>query len=101
MASKSHQSSEQIPDRVQEPAATYKHAEVSYAKSSVGKGLTPAQLHFLQILSHIKTDESLMDLKRLVRDYYAEQLQKEADKYWEEGKIGDHLLNEHLRTPYK
>jgi len=64
-------------------------------------GLNPAQLHFLQILSHIKTNEALIDLKRLVRDYYAQQLQKEADKYWAEGKIGDHLLNEHLRTPYK
>jgi len=64
-------------------------------------GLNPAQLHFLQMLSHIKTDETLMNLKRLVRDYYSQQLQKEADKYWEEGKIGDNLLNEHLRTPYK
>jgi DNA primase len=64
-------------------------------------GLTSAQLHFLHILSHIKTDETLKELKRLVRDFYAQQLQKEADKYWEEGKIGDHLLNEHLRTPYK
>jgi len=64
-------------------------------------GLNQAQLHFLQILSHIKTDETLMDLKRLVRDFYAGQLQKEADKYWEEGKISDNLLNEHLRTPYK
>jgi hypothetical protein len=64
-------------------------------------GLNQAQIHFLQILSHIKTDESLMDLKRLVRDFYAQQLQKEADKCWEEGKISDHLLNEHLRTPYK
>jgi DNA primase len=64
-------------------------------------GLNPAQLHFLHILSHIKTDETLKELKRLVRDFYAQQLQKEADKYWEEGKIGDHLLNEHLRTPYR
>ena len=64
-------------------------------------GLNQAQIHFLQILSHIKTDEALTDLKRLVRNYYAQQLQKEADKYWVEGKIGEHLLDEHLRTPYK
>ena len=80
--------------QVQEAATAYKCSENS-------TGLTPAQLHFLQILSHIKTDETLKDLKRLVRDYYSQQSQKEADKYWEEGKIGDHLLNEHLRTPYK
>ena len=64
-------------------------------------GLNQAQLHFLQILSHIKTDESLRELKRLVRNYYSQQLQEEADKHWEEGKISDDLLNEHLRTPYK
>jgi hypothetical protein len=64
-------------------------------------GLNQAQLHFLQILSHIKSDETLMDLKRMVRNYYAQQLQKEADKYWAEGKISDNLLDEHLRVPYK
>jgi len=55
----------------------------------------------LQQLSYIQTDKTLLDLKRLVRDYYSQQLQEEADKYWTEGKIGYHLLNEHLRTPYK
>ena len=65
------------------------------------KGLNQAQLHILKMLSIIKTDEALKDLKRALRNYYAQQLQKEADKYWEEGIIGDHLLNEHLRTPYK
>ncbi|MCL2511026.1 MAG: hypothetical protein FWF09_03135 [Bacteroidales bacterium] len=82
------------PYQVQEPVVAYKRMETF-------KGLNPAQLHFLQILSHIKTDKTLRDLKRLVRNHYAQQLQKEADKYWAEGKIGDHLLKEHLRTPYK
>jgi hypothetical protein len=71
---------------------------ISDAKNT---GLNQAQIHFLQVLSHIKTDKAFVDLKRLVRDFYAQQLQKEADKCWEEGKINDHLLNEHLRTPYK
>ena len=73
------------------------HIQESYEHT----GLNHAQLHFLQVLSHIKTDEALMDLKRLVRSYYAQQLQKEADEYWAEGKLGDNLLDEHLRTPYK
>ena len=63
-------------------------------------GLNSAQLHFLQSLSYVKTNETLMELKRLVRDFYAQQLQKEADKCWAEGKINDNLLNEHIRTPY-
>ena len=86
MVSKSYQ--------VQETDVAFDYAEIPV-------GLNSAQLHFLQILSHIKTDKALKDLKRLVRDYYSQQLQQEADKHWEEGKIGDHLLNEHLRTPYK
>ena len=65
------------------------------------QGLNQAQLHILKMLSIIKTDEELMELKRLLRYYYAQQFQKEADKYWEAGIIGYHLLNEHLRTPYK
>jgi hypothetical protein len=89
MVSNSYQSSQQT----QESAVMYEHTE--------NAGLNQAQLHFLQILSYIKTDETLLDLKRLVRNHYAQQLQKEADKYWAEGKISDNLLNEHLRTPYK
>jgi hypothetical protein len=80
---------------------SYQDEDFAVENTETSIGLNPAQIHFLQILSHIKTDEALLNLKRLVRDFYAQQLQKEADKYWEEGKIGDHLLNEHLRTPYQ
>jgi len=82
---------------------TYQVQESSVSTEGVSSsvGLNSAQLHFLQILSHIKTDETLKDLKRLVRDYYIQQSQKEADKFWSDGKLGDHLLDEHLRTPYK
>jgi len=88
MISNSFQSSQQV----QEATVRYEHTG--------NVGLNQAQLHFLQILSYIKTDETFIDLKRLVRNHYALQLQKEADKYWAEGRISDNLLNEHLRTPY-
>jgi hypothetical protein len=89
MVGKSYQSSQ----HVQEEDVMYEHTE--------NVGLNQAQLHFLQVLTYIKTDETLMDLKRLVRNHYAQQQQKEADKYWAEGKISDNIINEHLRTPYK
>jgi len=41
------------------------------------------------------------DLKKLLREFYIQQIEKEADQFWVEGKISDALLNEHLRTPYK
>ena len=83
----------QSAQQVQDETIRYEHTE--------NVGLNQAQLHFLQILSYIKTNETFLDLKRLVRNHYAQQLQKEADRYWAEGKISDNLLNEHLRTPYK
>ena len=94
MSVKMYQSSQDASTQVE----AYGHTINADAKAV---GLNPAQLHFLQILSHIKTDEALTDLKRLVRDFYAQQLQKEADQYWAEGKMSDRLLDEHLRTPYK
>ena len=63
--------------------------------------LNPAQLHLLQMLSFTKTEESLRDLKKLLRTFYIQQVEKEANQLWVEGKINDNLLNEHLRTPYK
>ena len=63
--------------------------------------LNPVQLHLLQMLSFIKTEEELQDLKKIVREFYIQQVQKEADRLWAEGILNDNLLNEHLRTPYK
>jgi predicted component of type VI protein secretion system len=63
--------------------------------------LNAAQLDFLQTLSFVKSEQEVNDLRKLVRDYYAEQLQKEADRLWDEGTINYHLLDEHLRTAYK
>jgi hypothetical protein len=55
------------------------------------------QLHLLKMFSFVKTEQTLQDLKRLLRDFYIQQVEKEADKYL----IDDQLLNEHLRTPYR
>jgi len=102
MAKKTYQISENKTQIVQESITTYEPTKTAYKKkSATSDGLNPLQLHFLQMLSHIKTDEALMELKRLIRDFYAHQLQKEADKYWSEGIINDQVLNEHLRTPYR
>jgi hypothetical protein len=55
------------------------------------------QLHLLKLFSFTKTEQTLQDLKKLLRDFYIQQVEKEAGKY----QIGDQMLNEHLRTPYK
>ena len=55
------------------------------------------QLHLLKMFSFTKTEQTLQDLKKLLRSFYIQQVEKEVDKY----QINDQMLNEHLRTPYK
>jgi len=55
------------------------------------------QLHLLKMFSFTKTEQTLQDLKKLLRDFYIQQVAKEVDKY----QIDDQTLNEHLRTPYR
>ena len=55
------------------------------------------QLHLLKMFSFTKTEKTLQDLKKLLRDFYIQQVEKEIDKY----PIDDTILNEHLRTTYK
>ena len=55
------------------------------------------QLHLLKMFSFTKTEQTLQDLKKLLRDFYIQQVEKDVDKY----PIDDQILNEHLRTPYK
>jgi len=55
------------------------------------------QLHLLRMFAFTKTEQTLQDMKKVLRDFYIQQVEKEVDKY----QLGDHLLNEHLRTPYR
>jgi len=55
------------------------------------------QLHLLKMFSFTQTEKTLQDLKKLLRDFYIQQVENEVDKY----PIDDQVLNEHLRTPYK
>jgi len=66
---------------------------------------SPAQLHILQLMNYCRTDESIAELDKVISDYYADKLQSEADRLWEDGTLGadaiEEILNSHLRTPYK
>ena len=55
------------------------------------------QLHLLRMFSFTQTEQTLQDMKKVLRDFYIQQVEKEANNY----QLGDQLLNEHLRTPYK
>ena len=67
-------------------------------------GLNQAQMDFLLLLSHFKTEEDVKELNDLVCDYYARKVDEEMDRLWDEGKWNqekiEETLKEHLRTPY-
>ena len=64
-----------------------------------------AQMHVLNMASHIKTDDGLDRLKSQLAKYYASLVDDEMDELWESGAWNDEKLfelkNAHLRTPYK
>lgn len=64
-----------------------------------------AQMHVLNLLSHIKSEKALDELKDQLAAFYAKQVDDEMDKLWESGEWDEKKLEElrdaHLRTPYK
>ena len=67
-------------------------------------GLNQAQMDFLRLLSHFTTEEEVKELNDLVCKYYAQKIDQEMDRLWDEGKWSqekiEETLKEHLRTPY-
>ena len=66
--------------------------------------ITPIQLHLLEMFNYCKSEQMMSDLKDVLADFYAKQVQQEADRLWNNGTLNaeaiDHILNEHWRTPY-
>ena len=66
--------------------------------------LTNLQLELLKLFSYQLNQQQLIDIKRLLAYYFAEQATQEMDKLWEENNWDNNLMsewtNEHLRTPY-
>lgn len=64
-----------------------------------------AQLHLLHMMSYIKTNEELYELKNVLSDYYAKKVDSEMDFLCEQGIITPSTIEEwgkeHMRTAYK
>ena len=72
--------------------------------NAVRTTFNPVQLHILEMFNYTKDDKDMNELKNVLATFYATQVQKEADRLWENGTLDGNaiegLLNEHLRTPY-
>ncbi len=64
----------------------------------------PAQLQLLEMLSYVKSKESLAELKQAISNHFANLAQKEIDRLWETGELNEEKVesfrNLHQRTPY-
>ena len=62
------------------------------------------QLHILEMFNYCNSERAISDLKELLADFYAKQVQAEADRLWDEGVLNgdaiEKILDEHWRTPY-
>ena len=65
----------------------------------------PAQVHVLNLMSHIKSDIGLEQLREQLAAFYAKLVDDEMDALWENGQFDEKRMKElrgsHFRTPYK
>ena len=65
----------------------------------------PVQLHLLEMFNYCNSEKAMADLKSVLAEFYAKQVQAEADRLWDEGtpdgEAIEKILDEHWRTPYK
>lgn len=71
----------------------------------VTETLNPVQLHLLDMFRFCKSDLELLELKDVLAAYYAQKVQEEADRLWDDGTLDadaiERIGKEHWRTPYK
>jgi hypothetical protein len=67
--------------------------------------ITPIQLHLLEMFKYCDSEQMMTDLKDCLAEFYAKQVQNEADRLWDEGSLNaeaiEKILDEHWRTPYE
>lgn len=66
---------------------------------------SPAQMHLVTLMSHIKSSSALDQLKDQLANFYAQQIDQDMDQLWESGEWNEQKLESlrdaHFRTPYK
>jgi len=65
----------------------------------------PVQLHIIEMFNYCRSEKAMTDLKDVLAEFYAKQVQEEADRLWDNGTLNaeaiEKILSEHWRTPYK
>lgn len=64
-----------------------------------------AQLELLGMMSHIKSEKTLRELRLVVSQFFAQKAEDAINEMWADGTLNDEKVesfrNLHERTPYK
>ena len=64
----------------------------------------PTQLHLLKMFSYAKSEDTLLEIKKALSEYFAQKVVDDMDALWDQGlwsqEKNEAVLTEHLRTPY-
>jgi hypothetical protein len=52
------------------------------------------QIHFLQSLRFVETDEMFQELKQIISEYYFKKVQESTNHWWEENEMTNEKLKE-------
>lgn len=65
----------------------------------------PIQLQLLEMFSHTNDENTLVEVKQLLSDYFASKAEAAMDNLWDLNQWDDNknevVLNSHLRSPYE
>lgn len=68
-------------------------------------GLTNLQLELLKVFSLELPNSQLLDIRKLLADYFAKKATEGIDKLWDDNKWDESTIEgwsqEHMRTPYQ
>lgn len=69
--------------------------------SVIDKPLTNLQLELLQLFSFELPEQDLLEIKRLIAQYFADKAADEMDKLWAEKKWTDETMDNWLKSGLK
>ena len=58
--------------------------------------LNAMQIHFLQSLRFVKTDEMFQELKQVISNYYFQKLKEEINQWWEENEMSNRKIGRNV-----
>lgn len=63
-----------------------------------------AQIEMLDLMSRIDSEEELLEIKKVISEYFMCKADEELDKLWEDGSLNESKMEKlrysHLRAPY-